>query len=457
MTRQWTPHPYQLRGLRQLLGNTGAGLFLDPGMGKTSTTLAYIQSLKDAGQLKGALVVAPLRPAHEVWPREIEKWDDFATMRYEVLHGPRKTAALDRPADVYIINYEGLGWLEDNLKRIRPRLNVLVLDESTRVKNHTSQRFLILRRMIAAKVFDRRVILTGTPRPNSLLDLFAQVYMLDGGERLGRYITHYRRRYFNEIARPGRSWSEWVPKEGADADVTRAIGDIVLTLQAEDYLDMPAINHVDVRVPVDADVMDMYRDFAREYMVELRKTVATAANAAVLGNKLRQLLGGSLYVDGKVEVVHTAKADALAELVEELQGNPLLVGVGFRHEVDLIRRVLGYKVPYIGGGESTKAVKDAIGAWNAGRLPVLLAHPASVAHGLNLQAGGHHICWYTLSWNLEEYEQLNRRLYRQGQSKPVFVHTLMVPDTIDNKVAEVLRAKGDRQKALLKALTEVPT
>lgn len=448
----WRPHPYQLDGLRKLLNNPGAGLFLDPGLGKTSITLAYLETLRDMKLMRAALVVAPLKPVYDAWPNEIKRWRDFNHLRLEILHGPKKRDALDRPADAYVINYDGLPWLEDELaKRKTWPFDVLVLDESTKVKNTNSRRFSIIRRLLPR--FGRRVILTGSPAPKSYIDLFGQVFVLDGGARLGRFITHFRRTYFDDVSRPFQSWSEWVPKEDTVERITEKISDIVLTLKAEDHLKMPKLieNKINVKLPPGA--MKTYKELEKFFIAELEAGHVTAANAGVKAHKLRQLASGAVYLPtGGTEVVHTAKLEALEDLLDEQSGQPLLVGVQFVSEVELIRRKFGGNIPYVGGGMSPSTLTQAIKDWNAGKLPIMLAHPASAAHGLNLQHGGHALCWYSLTWNLEEFDQFNRRLYRQGQTKPVVLHYLLSEGTVDHRVLQVLRTKDRSQRNLLDAL-----
>jgi SNF2 family DNA or RNA helicase len=448
--KNWQPHDYQLRAVQHTLANPAAALFLEPGLGKTSITLAALTVLKEAGKLKnGALVVAPLRPAYSVWPSEIAKWADFNGLTYTVLHGPAKAERLAQKADLYIINYDGLAWLEKSLHPAR-RFDVLVLDESTKVKNGKTVRFKTLRAM--ANRFDRRMILTGTPAPRSLQDLWAPLFLLDGGARLETFITRFRRKYFDEI--PSRyGYSEWLPRRNTAREIEDKIKDITLTLRAEDYLKMPACLTNVIGVELPAAAMSVYRELENEFYAEVAEGEVTAANAAAKGMKLRQIAGGGVYASMGVAYQHTAKVDALVDLIEEQEGQPLLVAVAFQHEVDAIRKALGYDAPYLGGGISPKA-SDAICAdWNSGKIPVLLAHPASVAHGLNLQAGGHAVAWFTLTWNLEEYIQFNARVHRQGQEKTVVIHHIVADDTIDSHVSDLLVQKRAVQDGLLKSLS----
>ena len=448
----YEPRDYQLTAIEHLCANAGAALFLDPGMGKTSSTLAAYTVLQEAGAVRTMLVIAPLRPCYRVWPEEIRKWNDFHGLTYEILHGSKKDAAIARKADVYIVNYEGLKWLVEKHPEFQP--DMVVLDESTKIKNHRAIRS-VNATALALKA-KRAVLLTGTPAPNSMLDLFAQIRALDGGERLGRYITHFRRQYFDEDPQRG-GYSLYTLKDGADDEIRAKIKDICLTLSSTGRLKMPNLIENVITVGMPASTRDLYEQFAKEFYAQLSRGDVTAANAAVVGMKLRQIVGGGVYTEGGAEDFATDKIEALVDLVEEQQGQPVLVAVGFQHEVERIRAALADvvpgEIPYLGGGMTTKYANDVIDSWNRGELPVVLAHPTSVAHGLNLQAGGHTVVWYTLTWNLEEHIQFNARVWRQGQTSPhVVINYLVAEDTIDERVLEVLRSKDTNQKSLLKAL-----
>jgi SNF2 family DNA or RNA helicase len=450
--QNWTPHPYQLTAIEGMLSKPGYGLFAEPGLGKTSTTLAAFSVLKENNAAKGLLVVAPLRPCYRVWPTEIAKWADFAGLKCVVLHGPNKAAALREKADVYVINYEGLAWLEKELAGMKAwPFDVLALDESTKVKNTQTVRFKTMKRL--RDRFSRVWCLTGTPAPNGIENLFGQVFMLDGGERLGRYITHFRREYFDSVQQ--RWGTEWFPRPDTQARVQAKIADITLALKAEDYLKMPRKieNRIEVELP--AAALRVYKGIEDEFFAELGSGVVTAANAAAKGMKLRQITGGAVYGTEGASGLHDAKLEALADLIEEQEGQPLLVAVQFEHEVERIRAYLkDAAIPYLGGGVSPAKSNAIVDAWNAGEIPVLLAHPTSVAHGLNLQAGGNAVCWFSLTWNLEEFDQFNARVYRQGQTKPVTFHYIIAVDTIDDNVLTALRSKDRTQKALMNALKE---
>jgi SNF2 family DNA or RNA helicase len=437
--KSWQPHDYQLRAVQWLLDRRHAGLFLDPGLGKTSTVLAALTVLR-----KRALIIAPLRVCYSVWPREVEKWADFSHLSVAILHGTKKEAALARKADIDVINPEGLKWL---LKRQHERYDILVVDESTKFKHVHTQRFKLLKTVLPS--FERRWILTGTPAPNGLMDLFGQAYLLDQGQRLGRFITHYRNAFFFEKKFP--THSEWLPLRGAGEAVFNQLSDVCLRMSAEDYLTLPECLYNDVRIDIP---MRDYEELRKEYVVQLERGEITAANAAAKLVKLRQMANGAVYDEHRrTHVVHEAKLDALEDLVEEQSGQPLLVAVAFQHDVEQIRGRLG-AVPYLGGGTSASASAKLVDQWNRGELPVLLAHPASVGHGVNLQAGGRAVAWFGLDWNLELYEQFNRRIYRQGQSHGVVIHHLVATGTVDEQILAALQQKEQLQTRLLKFLKE---
>jgi SNF2 family DNA or RNA helicase len=409
-------------------------------------------------RLGPALIVAPLRVCYSVWPKEVEKWG--ADLKVAILHGSKKAKALDSGADVFVINPEGLRWLA--VQRLRPHFQVVVLDESTKFKNAKSQRYKALEGMLDQRV-KRVICLTGTPAANNLQDIWAQVKLLDGGERLGKFVTHFRKRYFtSQLIRigGGKSVEVWEPTAETAPKITAAIQDICMYMKAEDHLQMPPLLYNTIEVWLPADVRIAYETLERDLVADLGKDTLSAAHAAVVVNKLRQIVGGHVYADASVQELHTEKLDALIDLVEEQAGQPLLVAVAFQHEAEAIQRAMkrefGLDVPYLGGGISAKKSDEIATLWNEGdRLPVLLAHPASVAHGLNLQAGGHAVCWYTLTWSLEEYDQLNRRVYRQGQTQTVIVHHIVAKDTVDARVVEVLQGKDRTQRGLLNLLKEV--
>ena len=480
----WTPHAGQRRGVKFLLEHAAAGLFADPGVGKTTIVLGAFKVLKAKKLATRMLVVAPLRVAHMVWPAEIMKWADFHGLRVEVLHGPRKDEALARDADVYVINYEGLDWLlgatrtrgangrvavTADVKAFKAhRFDTLVIDELSKVKNIQSGRHKALKAV--AGTFGRRWGLTGSPSANGLLDLFGECYMLDLGRSLGPYITHYRSKYFV----PAFNGFDWHLRKGAEAEIYERIRPLVLRLDADDFIDMPRLVTNELRFDLPPDIRRVY-DALEDDMIAKLSTGETvrAANAGAAAMKCRQVANGGLYLDPSIEellraagigrnlkrdwtTLHDLKTDLVEELVEELQGSPLLVAYDFNHDLDRLRRRFGKDVPYIGGGVSTKRAKELEAAWNRGELPILLGHPASMGHGLNLQGAGNHVCIHSMTYDLDLYDQLIRRVWRQGnEARRVFVHHIIARDTVDDVMFWVLRAKDRTQRALLDALKNI--
>jgi len=442
-----------IRATKLMISNPACGLFLQPGLGKTSISLAAFEVLRSKGYARKLLVVAPLRPAQLTWPAEVEKWTEFSHLRVRVLHGPKKDKLLREDADVYIVNYEGLYWLSCQSPSYWP--DMLVCDESTRLKHPRTQRFKTLKQMIPK--FRRRYILTGTPTPNGLIDLFGQIYVLDQGAALGRYVTHYRREHFFQVG------FRWIPLPGAEKRIRDLIAPIVMHLDAKDHIQLPPLIKNDVLVPFPGAMRDMYRRMKNDLVVALHAGTVTAKNAGVLTTKLRQLTGGAVYLDeelepgvplaGKrrVEVVHEAKLDALEELIEELSGEPIIVVYEYEHERDRILERFPDAVHFTG---SRKRVTELERAWNAREVPILVVHPQSAAHGLNLQDGGNTLAWFSLPWNLELYDQMIDRIWRSGQKKRVVVHQLIVEETVDRTVRRALDAKARTQADLLAMLKE---
>ncbi len=458
-----------------MLQEPAFGLLLDPGLGKTSITLAAFDILKKEGIVDHLLVIAPLRVAYDTWPEEIAKWKDFNHLTHTILHGPKKEERLTAfKHDVYLMNPEGMSWFCDTEKR-KGRKKVahrklqgrwmLVVDESTKFKHTNTARFKDMKRIMDH--FDRRYILTGTPVPNGYEDLFGQVYILDAGARLGEYITHYRNRFFMpDFASGGHRYD--IRDDQAVHDIQELVGDIVLRLDAEDYLDMPPLIFKNIGVDLGKHGRALYDQLEEEMVLELADGEVTAANAGVLSSKLRQAANGRVYMDadgnvlvadgeevpkGKREVafIHKAKVEAVSDLVDELEGQPLIIAYEFRHDLDALQEEFGFDVPVLGAGTTPARGRKITGWWNDGSLPLLLAHPASAGWGLNLQDGGHHLGFYSSVWNLEHYEQLYRRQWRQGQRFPVFVYNFVAKHTIDVHVADVRQDKDATQKDLLEA------
>lgn len=427
-----------------MVSQAAAGLFLDPGLGKTSTTFAAFKILKDAGYVKKMLVIAPRRAAQIVWPAERSKWLEFNNLSVHVLHGKGKDNIPD--ADIYVINPEGLEWVSSRLTALG--VDMLVVDESTKFKHSNTQRFKLLRTLLPR--FKRRYILTGTPTPNGLMDLFSQIYILDQGNTLGRYITKYRNEFFFQTGYGGYTWS---PKLDSMERITNRIAPLVLRMKAEDYLDMPQLIFNDIYVEMPPAASARYRAMENDFFVALESNEIVAENAAVASGKLRQIANGGAYtgVDKEFVVLHQEKVSALADLVEQLAGNPLLVLYEFDFDREMIQKEINCVA--LRSGTPDKAAAEYIRGFNAGEIPVLIGHPGSMGHGLNLQGACHHVCWYGLTWNLEYYDQATRRIYRQGQeSDRVFVHRIAARNTIDEVVLHTLAGKNARQSELLSNL-----
>lgn len=448
---KFEPHAYQSYGIRRIVEDPYVGMFLDMGLGKTVITLTAINELVyNRWAVRRVLVVAPKKVAEATWTSEAAKWDHLGCLRIVPVLGSAKkrVQALSTPGDIYVINRENVPWLVDYLRNAWD-FDMVVLDESSSFKNPSSRRFKALR-MVRDRI-QQMVLLTGTPAPNGLEDLWAQIYLLDRGERLGKTISAYREAYFKEdYAFPGQQYRTYTPLDGATERVRAAIADICVSMKAEDYLTLPDYMENVVPVALNPKAEKAYRVLEREMLLEVDDQTITAGTAAVLNGKLLQLCSGAVYdSDGGVVDIHACKIEAFMELVEQLRGEHALVFYWFQHERDRLVAALaqtGLRVRVYRGAEDEQA-------WNAGEVDVLLAHPVSCGYGLNLQAGGHHAVWFGYpNWALEVYQQANRRLHRQGQKYPVIVHHLVVQGGMDEVVVDALHSKGDRQEALVHAL-----
>ena len=442
----YKPYPYQAAAEKWILEHKKCGLFLEMGLGKTVVTLTAIKRLIEDFAVIRVLVVAPLRVAATVWAEEAWKWDHLHGLRFSKVLGSReeREAALQQDADVYVINRENVSWLvEHQAKTKRWPFDMIVLDELSSFKSPKAERFKALRRTLPAV---RRVVgLTGTPAPNGLIDLWSQIYLLDKGERLGRTIGAYRQQYFVPGHTNGMVVYNWVPRNGAPAEIYGKVGDICMSMTAEDYLQMP--DRIDITVPValPESARKAYETMERDLVLPMQDKAITAQNAAVLAGKLLQLSNGAIYTEDREYIeVHSAKLDALEDLIEAANGEPVLVYYAFQHDKDRIMK----RFPKAKNLFSSRDVD----AWNRGEIEILLAHPSSAGHGLNLQQGGHIMVWYGLTWSLEQYQQANARLYRQGQQKPVTIYHMVTTGTVDEDVLKVLTGKAARQDALIDAI-----
>lgn len=447
---EFRPHDYQAFTINKILERPKCGLFLDMGLGKTSCTLTAIKELMfNSFDIGKVLVIAPKRVAESTWSDEINKWDHLQDLQISTISGTEKqrVAALEAKADIYTLGRDNVVWLVEHLQNNKKRwpFDCLVLDELSSFKSTKSKRFKALKKI--TPLLDRVIGLTGTPTPNSLIELWPQIYLLDRGERLGRTQSAYKDRYFYPISGQGYVTFKYGLKEGAEKAIHKAIGDICVSMKAEDHLKMPERidNFINIKLP--CEVMKQYREFEREKILALQEDVLTAASAGVVANKLLQFANGSVYDDDKkVHPVHDCKIDALKEIIDTSQGQPILVFYNFKHDYDSLMKAFSSLHPRT--LDTPKDIKD----WNEGKIQIVLAHPASIGHGLNIQAGGHIIVWFGLTWSLELYQQANARLYRQGQTESVVIHHLVSHGTMDEQVIRVLKTKDKTQGALMEAV-----
>lgn len=458
----YTPHKYQQTAIDFLVGRWlgdergsapyGAGLLLDPGLGKTSITLNVLETLKVFGEMESTLIVAPLRVCRSVWPAEIEKWQCDLTCSL-LLGTPRQRArGIEEETDIKIINPEGLAWLSTYLAQNHVDFDTIVFDESTKFKGWGTKRHKTLRKGILRR-FERRLILTGTPTPNHYGDLFAQMYLLDDGDTLGQTQNYFRQRFMSKGGFKGREWSF---DESRTDDIEAAIAPFVLRMSAEDHLDLPdRIDNV-IRVQLPDDVMAGYKQFERELFMSLGSGEdLTASSAGAKYTLCRGIANGGAYIgeppDRSAEFVHDAKVDALADLVDELGGKPVLVAYQFHHDLERLRKRFP-KAPAIKGGMKPDETDEIIAQWNQKEIEVLLCQPQAMSHGLNMQSGGNDVVWLGLTDQLEVYQQFNCRVYRQGVKGGVRIHHILADDTVDQAIFERLQEKADRQTSLLDAL-----
>lgn len=416
---------------------------------KTVITLTAINELRyNRWAVQRVLIVAPKKVAEGTWSNEANKWDHLRHLRVSLVCGSqqKRLRALATPADVYVINRDNVAWLVDYFKNAWP-FDMVVLDESSSFKNSQSKRFKALRAV--RNRINRLVELTGTPSSNGLMDLWAQIYLLDGGARLGKTIGQYRERFFDPDKRNRVQVFSWAPKDGSMEYIQQAIGDICISMKSEDYLQLPDRIYDEVPVVLDAPAAKAYKRLEREMLLELDEGTVTATSAGVLTGKLLQLCNGAVYDgDRRAIDIHKCKIEAFLEVLEQLHGQHALVFYNFQHDRD---RLLAALEPLDLRVRTYQGPRDELD-WNEGRVDILLAHPASCAYGLNLQNGGHHIIWFGLTWSLEQYDQANKRLHRQGQKQPVTVHLLVVQGGMDADVVAALQRKGDTQEALMDAL-----
>ena len=446
---RFEPYPYQQYCVDRIIRDNSIGLFLDMGLGKTVITLTAVYELRYLRWCVGkVLVIAPKKVAEGTWSKEVAKWDHLKQLKVQLCIGTLKqrTDALNTPADVYVINRENTQWLVQYYGHRWP-FDMVVLDESSSFKNHQAKRFKALK-AVRPRI-NRLVELTGTPSPHGLTDLWAQLFLLDGGKRLGRTISTYREMYFVPDKRNRTTIFSYAPREGAEDEIYAQISDICVSMKSEDYLQLPDLIYEDIPVVLDKEARKAYDTMERDMLLKVDDgEVVTATTAATLTGKLLQLCDGAVYdEDGVVRIIHECKIEALLETIEQLNGQHAIVYYYFRHDVMRILEALP-KSLRVRVYQNAQDQDD----WNAGQIDIMLAQPASCGYGLNLQQGGHHIIWFGLTWALEEYQQANKRLHRQGQPYPVIVHRLIVQNGQDEDVIRSLECKDGSQEALLEAL-----
>lgn len=442
---EFVPHAYQKVAIEKIIENPAYALLLDMGLGKTVSTLTAVDELKnDYFDVEKVLVIAPKRVAEDTWSREVAKWEHLRHLKISKVLGTeqQRRKALQKQADIYVINRENVEWLVSYYENGKTwPFDMIVIDELSSFKNPSSKRFKALRKV---RTRTKRVVgLTGTPAPNSLIDLWSQIYLIDMGERLEKTFTKYKSKYFKQD--PYRVYHIEL-QEGAEQQIYSKIDDVCLSMKAKDYLkDLPAAVMNVVELELSPKERELYDQLEKDSLLQFADGDIVATTAAVLSNKLLQLSSGAAYNDKDgVQIIHSVKLDALEEIVEGSQGKPILVFYNYKHDVERIKKKF----------KQARELDDSntIEKWNNGEIEILLAHPASAGHGLNMQDGGHTIVWYGLNWSLELYMQANARLHRQGQKETVVVHHLVLKDSIDERVMSVLQGKEQQQEALMEAV-----
>ncbi|MDK2788400.1 MAG: hypothetical protein PWP07_1645 [Epulopiscium sp.] len=436
-------HHYQTYCIDFIKNKPVSAVFLDCGLGKTIISLTAIYDLAlDKFEVGRILVVAPLRVTM-VWPSEIKKWEHLKGLSYSVAVGTEKERidALMTRSTMYIINRENVDWLV-NKSGIPFDFDMVVIDELSSFKSYGAKRFKSLLKVRPS--VNRIVGLTGTPSSNGLMDLWAEFRILDLGQRLGRYITHYRNTYFTPDKRNAQVIFSYKPLPGAEDEIYKQISDITISMKSIDYLKMPECIVNEVAVSLNEKEWNIYSKFKDDMVTKLGDEEIDAVNAAVLSGKLLQMANGAVYdSENKTHIIHDKKLDALEDLIEGANGKPVLVAYWFKHDLERIKKRFPVR--------QIKASKD-IEDWNEGNIPIAVIHPASAGHGLNLQSGGSTLIWFGLTWSLELYQQTNARLYRQGQNKTVIIHHIITKGTIDEDVMTALTRKEETQASLIDAV-----
>lgn len=441
---KYNPHSYQEYAIKFIESHPISALFLDMGLGKTSITLTAVNELLfDNFEVRKVLVIAPLRVARNTWCDEIKKWDHLSNIKYSIVVSTEKEriSALNEKADIYIINRENVDWLV-NKSGYKFDFDMIVIDELSSFKNHQSKRFKSLMK-IRPKV-KRIVGLTGTPSSNGLMDLFAQFKVLDLGERLGYFIGQYRNTYFKPDKTNGAIVYSYKPLPNAENSIYEKISDITVSMKASEYLKMPELVISNYKVEMSEDEKKQYDEMKKNLICEIKDGEITVSNAGSLSNKLSQFANGAVYDDEQnIVEIHSRKLDALEDIIESMNGKPLLVAYWYKHDLQRIKKRFDVR--------EIKTSKD-IANWNKGEIPVALIHPASAGHGLNLQQGGSTLVWFGLTWSLELYQQTNGRLYRQGQKNTVVIQHIVTKGSIDEQILKALERKNKTQEDLIEAV-----
>ncbi|MGX0001480.1 SNF2-related protein [Staphylococcus cohnii] len=448
MAIDFRPYDYQAYAIDKIIDNKRFGLFLDMGLGKTVSTLTAIEQLKyDYLDVDKVLVIAPKRVAEDTWAQEVEKWTHLTHLDVSLVLGTPKQReqALERNADIYVTNKENTKWVCERFKKDWP-FDMVVIDELSTFKNSDSQRFKILKKKWP--LFDRFVGLTGTPAPKNIMDLWAQIYLIDGGERLGKFKTHFRQRYFYPTHKVAEHTFNWELKDGAKDEIYKMISDVTVSMESKDYLKMPERVDTVKEAKLSKKERALYDELEQNMVIENDidddKDIV-ALNSASLSNKLLQMSNGAVYADdGSITHIHDKKLELLDEIIEESQGQPILVMYNYKHDKERLLERYSFA--------ETLDSENYMERWNNGEIQMLITHPASAGHGLNLQYGGSIMVWFGLTWNLEYYEQANARLYRQGQKKTTVIHHLLTENSIDQKVYDSLKNKKLGQNELMNAV-----
>lgn len=446
LAKVWKPAEYQKRGITWLASKLGSALFLPPGMGKTSIALAAKEMVSSMGYRSRMLVLAPLTVCLTTWMTEPKKWRQFQGLKVGLAHGPDKELILnDEYYDIVVLNYDGLAWAVPLLQN--HQFDILLCDEIRRLKNTNSKRYKILKPILPSFTF--RWGLTGTPAANGLIDLFGQCYVLDLGQRLGRFITHFRLKYFHQ--KPWDQYKFYITDEKAE-ELTAKISDMAMYMDPKEWLDLPPLITITIPVELDKEVKQKYKDLEQDFILGLENGNIVASNAGVLSSKLRQFTGGAVITaEGAWAEIHTTKLEAVEKLVDELAGEPLLIVYLFEHEFERLKKLFPDAL-FIKGGMSKSLMEKTVEQWNTGNTPVMLIQPQAGSLGINLQFGGSAICWFTQTYNLEDFIQQIARLLRREQTKPVRNYMIIAKGTIDEVIAEIMIEKDATQNKVFEGL-----